>query len=200
MVWSKQTHRASSWDRSNYVFRMCSMAVWAFMPLSLLIHSIGLDTSHEQPTASISSTKTGHTRFGTCGMSIIIGVQTHIHKCTHRCTQILLRRLGVLETEYSWDLGLGFLDQLGSSAYCNHIDIRNHCDIQKKGKKMKAVKQFHFVRSGHALSCQSSTSPCETNGSVRLQHAWLVMGAASALLFIEVPLKERKKSNLWQKV
>lgn len=66
----------SFWDRSNYVFRICSMALWAFMPLSLLIHSIGLDISQEQPTASIPSTKTGHSEFTACGMSIIIGVQT----------------------------------------------------------------------------------------------------------------------------
>ena len=75
MVWNKQTHRTSSWDRANYVFRICSMALWAFMPLSLLIHSIGLDISQEQPTALIPSAKTGHREFAGCGMSLIIGVQ-----------------------------------------------------------------------------------------------------------------------------
>lgn len=45
------------------------------MPLSLLIHSIGLDISQEQPTALIPSAKTGHGEFAGCGMSLIIGVQ-----------------------------------------------------------------------------------------------------------------------------
>lgn len=45
------------------------------MPLSLLIHSIGLDISQEQPTALIPSAKTGHCEFAGCGMSLIIGVQ-----------------------------------------------------------------------------------------------------------------------------
>lgn len=75
MVLNKQTHRTSSWDRANYVFRICSMALWAFMPLSLLIHSIGLDISQEQPTALIPSAETGHSEFAGCGMSLIIGVQ-----------------------------------------------------------------------------------------------------------------------------
>lgn len=75
MVWNKQTHRTSSWDGANYVFGICSMALWAFMPLSLLIHSIGLDISQEQPTALIPSAKTGHGEFAGCGMSLIIGVQ-----------------------------------------------------------------------------------------------------------------------------
>lgn len=51
------------------------MALWAFMPLSLLIHSIGLDISQEQPTALIPTAKTGHREFAGCGMSLIIGVQ-----------------------------------------------------------------------------------------------------------------------------
>lgn len=45
------------------------------MPLSLLIHSDGLDTSQEQPTALIPCAKTGHSEFAGCGMSLIIGVQ-----------------------------------------------------------------------------------------------------------------------------
>lgn len=104
MVWNKQTHCTSSWDRANYVFRICSMALWAFMPLSLLIHSIGLDISQEQPTALIPSPKTGHSEFVVCGMSIIIGVQAspphtcaHILTCTPRstCTTISKKIGGV---------------------------------------------------------------------------------------------------------
>lgn len=64
-----------SWDRANYVFRICSMALWAFMLLSLLIHSNGLDISQEQPTALIPSAKTGHSEFTRWGMGLIIGVQ-----------------------------------------------------------------------------------------------------------------------------
>lgn len=104
------------------------MALWAFMPLSLLIHSIGLDISQEQPPASISSTKTGHREFIAGGMSIIIGVQTPSPH-TGTCTQLPPRRLGVLETGYSLALGLGFVDQPRSAAYCNLIDMKHHCDI-----------------------------------------------------------------------
>lgn len=122
------------------------MALWDFMPLSLLIHSIGLDISQEQPTALIPSKKTGHCEFAGCGMSLIIGVQMGAeylmsehdftpHPPRPRTSKalvfplpaaaitapyvgltILLRRLGVLETGHSWALGLGFQDQFGSAA------------------------------------------------------------------------------------
>lgn len=49
----RQTCGTFSWDMGNYVFWICGMAPWAFMPLSLLILSIGLDVSQEQPTALI---------------------------------------------------------------------------------------------------------------------------------------------------
>lgn len=49
----KPTQRTFSRDTGNYVFWMCSAALWAFVALSLLILSIGLDVSQEQPTALI---------------------------------------------------------------------------------------------------------------------------------------------------
>lgn len=71
----KPTHRAFSRDTGNYVFWICSAAPWAFVALSLLILSIGLDVSQEQPTALIWPPQTppptlpGHRERGGCGVN-----------------------------------------------------------------------------------------------------------------------------------
>lgn len=49
----KPRHTTFSRDPGNYVFCICSLARWAFVPLSLLILSFGVDVSQEQPTALI---------------------------------------------------------------------------------------------------------------------------------------------------
>lgn len=200
MVWTKQTHHTSSWDRSNYVFRIFSVALWAFMPLSLLIHSIGLDISQEQPTASIPSTKTGHSAF-IWGMSIIIRVKTplppstcahtrsprHIHAHTFANTQLLLRRLGVLETGYPWALGLGFLDQLGSAAYCNLIDMRNHFDFLKKMWR----KYCSFTLWDHVVVYLIKVVSPKVGRSVWQWRTGALTVNVSSQLFIEVQLKSK---------
>lgn len=65
----------------------------------------------------------------------------------------------MLETGFSLDLGLGFLDQPRSAASCNLIDMKHHYDILKQKcnnvNKEKEIVQFHFVRSCHGLLRES---------------------------------------------
>lgn len=71
----KPTQRTFSWDTGNYVFWTCSAALWAFVALSLLILSIGLDVSQEQATALIwppqtpPPTNPGQRECGGCGVN-----------------------------------------------------------------------------------------------------------------------------------
>lgn len=77
--WNKHTHHSLSWDEANYVFRICSMLLCAFMLLSLSIQWIELDASQEQLAIVAllpkkKKERKGQSGFRGCGMILIIRI------------------------------------------------------------------------------------------------------------------------------